>query len=148
VNLSGHQSARMKSDTWLTPPEIVYALGDFDLDPCCPEFMPWETAERMVCRRERDGLAMEWRQPEALAPDGFAVVLDDSSSPRGYWFAAYIDEAKAAGMTKGRVVPIYFNALAAPSSEHRLSKTEEAASRPAEGIINGIPSAEDPPSLR
>jgi hypothetical protein len=80
------------------------------------------------------------------------VVLDDSSSPRGYWFAyAYIDEAtaiKAAGMTKGRVVPIYFNALAAPSSEHRLSKTEEAASRPAEGIINGIPSSEDPLSLQ
>jgi hypothetical protein len=68
VNLSGHQSARMKSDTWLTPPEIVYALGDFDLDPCCPEFMPWETAERMVCRRERDGLAMEWQGRVWLNP--------------------------------------------------------------------------------
>ena len=27
MSMSGHQSARMKSDTWLTPPEILRALG-------------------------------------------------------------------------------------------------------------------------
>lgn len=51
--------------------------------------------------------------PEApRKPDGYAVVLDDKSSPVGYWFAyAYIDVAtaeKAAGITKGRVAPISF----------------------------------------
>jgi hypothetical protein len=48
-------------------------------------------------------------------PDGYAVVIDDPSSPRGYWFAyAYIarDTAeKAAKATKGRAVPVYFNAI-------------------------------------
>lgn len=36
MSLSSHQSARMKNDEWLTPPEIVRALGPFDLDPCSP----------------------------------------------------------------------------------------------------------------
>lgn len=42
--MSGHQSARMKNDEWLTPPEILRALGAFDLDPCAPVVRPWETA--------------------------------------------------------------------------------------------------------
>lgn len=46
-SLSGHQSASMKSDTYLTPPEWIKALGPFDLDPCCPSVMPWPTAKEM-----------------------------------------------------------------------------------------------------
>jgi hypothetical protein len=38
--LSGHQSARMKNDEWLTPPEILAKLGEFDLDPCAPVVRP------------------------------------------------------------------------------------------------------------
>lgn len=34
----------MQSDEWLTPPEILGALGDFDLDPCAPVVRPWPTA--------------------------------------------------------------------------------------------------------
>lgn len=45
--------------TWLTPPEIIRALGPFGLDPCCPQNMPWRTADRMVCRPD-DGLAVDW----------------------------------------------------------------------------------------
>lgn len=44
VSLSGHQSAAMKNDEWLTPPEILRALGKFDLDPCAPIVRPWDTA--------------------------------------------------------------------------------------------------------
>lgn len=47
MSLSGHQSSRMKSDTWLTPPELLRELGAFDLDPCCPPNMPWRTAKVM-----------------------------------------------------------------------------------------------------
>jgi hypothetical protein len=65
VNLSGHQSARSKSDTYLTPPEWVKALGPFDLDPCCPENMPWPTATKMLTKGSkgenwRGGLAGPW----------------------------------------------------------------------------------------
>ena len=31
-------------DEWLTPPNILRALGAFDLDPCAPEKRPWEMA--------------------------------------------------------------------------------------------------------
>jgi len=32
------------NDEWLTPPEIVYALGVFNLDPCSPKDRPGPTA--------------------------------------------------------------------------------------------------------
>jgi len=31
-------------DEWLTPPEVIKALGVFDLDPCSPINRPWDTA--------------------------------------------------------------------------------------------------------
>jgi hypothetical protein len=36
------------TDRWLSPPELVAALGPFDLDPCCEPWMPWRTATRML----------------------------------------------------------------------------------------------------
>ncbi len=56
---------------WLTPPEIIQALGEFDLDPCCPPVMPWMTARLMwtnagngfsapLCPIKSDGLASSW----------------------------------------------------------------------------------------
>lgn len=59
MSLSGHQSARMLNDEWLTPPEIVRACGDFDLDPCAPIVRPWDTAARHFTV-EDDGLARPW----------------------------------------------------------------------------------------
>ena len=44
---------------WLTPPEIVRALGRFDLDPCSPVARPWDTAARHYTS-EDDGLAQPW----------------------------------------------------------------------------------------
>lgn len=43
-SIGGHQSANMRTDEWLTPPEIIKALGTFDLDPCSPINRPWDTA--------------------------------------------------------------------------------------------------------
>ena len=34
--------------TWLTPRWLLDSLGAFDLDPCCPPVMPWQTAKRMI----------------------------------------------------------------------------------------------------
>ena len=56
-------SQRMNLDsgekTWLTPPHIIEKLGPFDLDPCCPDEMPWPTASDMVTK-DRDGLSVDW----------------------------------------------------------------------------------------
>lgn len=52
-----HRGYRGASDVWLTPPEILAALGRFDLDPCSPEMRPWDTAARHYWR---DGLELPW----------------------------------------------------------------------------------------
>lgn len=46
-------------DEWLTPPEIVSALGSFDLDPCSPVERPWPTAAQHY-DIGMDGLALPW----------------------------------------------------------------------------------------
>ena len=57
--LSVAMNADSGEKTWLTPPHIIESLGPFDLDPCCPPNMPWQTAAQMVCRPD-DGLAVDW----------------------------------------------------------------------------------------
>jgi len=49
------------TDVWLTPPAIIEALGEFDLDPCCPNNLPWATAKTFFSLENgQDGLALEW----------------------------------------------------------------------------------------
>jgi len=46
-------------DEWLTPPEIVNALGEFDVDPSSPINRPWPTAKKHYTI-EDDGLKQVW----------------------------------------------------------------------------------------
>ena len=48
-------------DEWLTPPEIILALGEFDLDPCAPtpETRPWSTARNHYSIID-NGLVQTW----------------------------------------------------------------------------------------
>lgn len=48
-----------ESNSWLTPPEIIAALGTFDLDPCACVGQPWSTAETHLYPRD-DGLSAPW----------------------------------------------------------------------------------------
>lgn len=48
-----------QSDEWLTPPEIIEALGPFDLDPATPPVMPWLTAAHRYTAAD-NGLLREW----------------------------------------------------------------------------------------
>jgi hypothetical protein len=60
TGIGGHQSAIDGTDTWLTPPDLLAALGPFDLDPCAAsEPRPWPTAARHICR-PADGLRAPW----------------------------------------------------------------------------------------
>jgi hypothetical protein len=54
----GHDRTTMKQD-WLTPPEIIKALGEFDLDPCSPVDRPWDTAKKHYTILD-NGLRQEW----------------------------------------------------------------------------------------
>lgn len=55
-----HRAFRGRTDTWLTPPEVLKPLGPFDLDPCCPRTMPWNTAGVMFHEGIDDGLSRDW----------------------------------------------------------------------------------------
>lgn len=62
MSIGRHQSARSKTTTWITPPNIIAALGgpeSFDLDPAAAPDMPWPTARRMLTERE-NGLSIAW----------------------------------------------------------------------------------------
>ena len=47
------------NDEWLTPPEIIRALGPFDIDPCSPINRPWNTASVHYTIND-DGLNKYW----------------------------------------------------------------------------------------
>jgi hypothetical protein len=58
--IGSHHSANPQTDEWLTPPEILGALGHFDVDPCSPAVRPWPTADTHWTV-EDDGLSAPWR---------------------------------------------------------------------------------------
>lgn len=44
--MGSHHSTSAQSHVWLTPPFVLKALGEFDLDPCAgPHPRPWPTAK-------------------------------------------------------------------------------------------------------
>lgn len=59
--MAAHHSPTIinQNDEWLTPPEIIRALGQFDLDPCSPIVRPWPTAKNHFTI-EDDGLFLPW----------------------------------------------------------------------------------------
>lgn len=59
MSMGGHQSAAALKDEWLTPPHILAALGEFDLDPCAPIVRPWPTAVWHYDIND-NGLSQQW----------------------------------------------------------------------------------------
>ncbi len=58
--IGGHTSPnRGATDSWITPRQIIEALGDFDLDPCQCLQQPWPCA-RLAFTEEDDGLSRPW----------------------------------------------------------------------------------------
>lgn len=61
MNVTFETKHKNKAGTtvWLTPPEIIKALGEFDLDPCSPINRPWDTAKKHYTE-EDNGLIQPW----------------------------------------------------------------------------------------
>ncbi len=81
--MSGHQRPQPISDEWLTPPEIIRALGFFNLDPCatCGQVensYPWTTAATMYCKKD-NGLQKRW--------EGFVWLNPPYGKTIGAWMA-------------------------------------------------------------
>lgn len=60
TGMGGHHSANALKDEWLTPPTLMQALGEFDLDPCAPINRPWPTAAHHLTIDD-NGLARQWQ---------------------------------------------------------------------------------------
>lgn len=65
--IAGIHIPRMQKDEWLTPPELLSRLGEFDLDPCSPIKRPWDTAKHHYTRKN-DGLSKQWKGRVWLNP--------------------------------------------------------------------------------
>lgn len=105
----GIHSAPVRGATndWLTPPGIVAALGEFDLDPCAHPQQFYRTANRMIALPEC-GLAAEWHgrvwlNPpygselrtwiRRLAEHGDGIALVPARTEVESWFWPYVWEA-------------------------------------------------------
>ncbi|WP_435744945.1 hypothetical protein [Nocardioides sp. SYSU DS0663] len=52
AGIGSHQATSSITDEWITPREVIAALGPFDLDPCSPgDRRPWDTARQHLSSR-------------------------------------------------------------------------------------------------
>lgn len=103
---------------WLTPPEIIAAVGPFDLDPCAPICQPYPTAARTFTVLD-NGLIQNWsgrvflnppyqahvigRWMARLAEHGVGTALVNASTD-AEWFARHVFEAADALLfIRGRI---------------------------------------------
>ena len=59
TGIGSHHKAKSMNEEWLTPPEILKALGPFDLDPCAPTIRPWNMAAKHYDITQ-NGLNLPW----------------------------------------------------------------------------------------
>ena len=125
-DMASHQippgGARNSTDEWLTPPELVRALGAFDLDPCSPRVRPWDTAANHYSI-EDDGLRQDWqgrvwlnppysdmrRWLGRLADHGEGTALIFARTETALWFDLVWDRAAAVLFLRGRLSFYYPN---------------------------------------
>lgn len=104
-------------EDWLTPPEILRALGPFDLDPCSPIGRPWDTAALHYTVLD-NGLMKPWagrvwlNPPygdktaawmERLAKHGNGIALIFSRTETSTFFPWVWDFADALLFLRGRL---------------------------------------------
>lgn len=113
--MGGHQSANMITGEWLTPPEIISALGTFDLDPCVPKNRPWDTAKnhysegglekpwygRVWCNPPYGLIASEWMKKMAQHGKGTALLFARTETKM--FFESVWPKASAVLFIQGRI---------------------------------------------
>lgn len=112
-----HDRVADGKEEWLTPPEIIRSLGDFDLDPCAPINRPWPTANDHYTI-EDDGLKKEWDGRIWLNPpygdkariwmrrmrdhnNGIALIF--ARTETSTWFESIWDKAHSILFIRGRL---------------------------------------------
>lgn len=101
----------------MTPRWLLGPLGRFDLDPCAPQFRPWDTADQHLSAVQ-DGLSQPWAGRVWLSPpygrqtqrwvarlaghgEGTALLL--ARTDARWWHDHVFDAAHAMLFLRGRV---------------------------------------------
>jgi len=105
------------NDVWLTPPYILKALGEFDLDPCAPIIRPWDMAKNHFTELD-NGLMKDWEGRVFCNPPygketkywfnkcamhGNVIALTFARTETGMFFTHVWNVAYAVFFIKGRV---------------------------------------------
>jgi phage N-6-adenine-methyltransferase len=90
--MGSHQSHSGGADEWLTPPDLLTALGGFDLDPCAPIDAPWSTAAKHYTI-EDDGLRQPWEG---------RVWLNPPYSTADRWLARLVEHGRGTALIFAR----------------------------------------------
>lgn len=157
------QTYRGKTDDWLTPKYIIDELsrdpfGQFDLDPCTPKYMPWDTAKNRYSIDD-DGLFHKWEGRVWLNPPygpqtgewlgrlrqhGNGIALIFARTETKMFFTYVWDCASALLFFKGRVSFFYPDGSSAPPSTapsvliaYGQNNSECLAAAATRGIIKG-----------
>ena len=116
-------------DEWLTPREIIQAVGPFDLDPCAPLVRPWPTADRHYTL-EDDGFWRPWagrvwlnppygaetgRWMGKMAAHGDGVALVFARTDTGWWQDFVMPCASAVLFLRGRLTFCNVDGSTAPN---------------------------------
>ena len=80
-------------DEWLTPPELIHAIGPFDLDPCSPKNKPWPTALEHYTIDD-DGLTKDW--------NGLVFCNPPYGSQTGVWLKKCANHNNCIALTFAR----------------------------------------------
>jgi len=114
---TSYQISITGKDEWLTPPDIIFALGHFDLDPCSPINRPWDTAYRHYTV-EDNGLYLPWegriwcnppygtetgKWMQKLAKHGNGIALTFARTETRWFFESVWKHAHALLFLKGRL---------------------------------------------
>ena len=117
MNVSFEGNTSTGKDEWLTPPEIIKALGEFDLDPCIPIIRPWDTAKhhfnindnglmqnwfgRVWCNPPYGNYTEQWLQKAAM--HGNTICLIFARTETKMFFQYIWNKADAIFFIKGRL---------------------------------------------
>ena len=113
-----HQTPEGNCDEWLTPPEMLRALGEFHLDPCAPNRPPWVLASYIYRLPLEDGLVLSWhgrvwcnppfnryQRPKwmkKMAEHGNGIMLIPAATETQAFFDCVWNKADAVCFVKGR----------------------------------------------
>ena len=111
------QGQERRSEDWLTPPDLLAALGSFDLDPCAAVDQPWKTAYTQWTIQDdawwEPWFGRVWLNPpygrktavwvRRLAEHGNGIALIFARTETRLWFSEIWFDADAVLFLRGRL---------------------------------------------